>query len=62
MTVAKLNGATDQEIREAVAMAAIVRHWSTVLNGMQVDFNGFKQDTDTVLRLAAEKAKTTKSQ
>ena len=59
---AKLNGATDQEIREAVAMAAIVRHWSTVLNGMQVDFNGFKQDTDTVLRLAAEKAKTTKSQ
>ena len=59
---AKLNGATDQEIREAVAMAAIVRHWSTVLNGMQVDFNGFKQDTDTVLRLAAEKAKTAKSQ
>src|SRR6266436_5575462 len=59
---AKLNGATDEEIREAVAMAAIVRHWSTVLNGMQVDFNGFKQDTDTVLRLAAEKAKTAKSQ
>jgi AhpD family alkylhydroperoxidase len=55
---AKANGATDQEIREAVAMAAIVRHWSTVLNGMQVDLNGFKQDTDTVLRLAGEKAKT----
>src|SRR5580658_3022974 len=29
---AKLNGATDAEIREAVAMAAISRHWSTVLN------------------------------
>jgi AhpD family alkylhydroperoxidase len=28
---AKLNGATDAEIREAVAMAAITRHWSTVL-------------------------------
>jgi AhpD family alkylhydroperoxidase len=56
-TAAKLNGATDEEIREAVAMAAIVRHWSTVLNGMQVDFNGFKQETDTVLRLAGEKAK-----
>lgn len=55
---AKANGATDQEIREAVAMAAIVRHWSTVLNGMQVDLNGFKQETDTVLRLAGEKAKT----
>jgi AhpD family alkylhydroperoxidase len=55
---AKANGATDQEIREAVAMAAVVRHWSTVLNGMQVDLAGFKQETDTVLRMAGEKAKT----
>ena len=54
---AKLNGATDEEIREAVAMAAIVRHWSTVLNGMQVDLAGFKRETDTVLRLAADKSK-----
>ena len=54
---AKANGASDEEIREAVAMAAIVRHWSTVLNGMQVDFAAFKQETDTVLRLAGEKAK-----
>jgi len=54
---AKLNGATDEEIREAVAMAAIVRHWSTVLNGMQVDLHGFKQETDSVLKLAADKAK-----
>ena len=54
---AKLNGATDAEIREAVAMAAITRHWSTVLNGMQVDPDGFKRETDTVLRLAGEKAK-----
>jgi AhpD family alkylhydroperoxidase len=54
---AKANGATDAEIRETVAMAAIVRHWSTVLNGMQVDLAGFKQDTDAVLALAAEKAK-----
>jgi AhpD family alkylhydroperoxidase len=55
---AKLNGATEQEIRETVAMAAIVRHWSTVLNGMQIDFDGFKQETDAILKLAAEKAKT----
>src|SRR5882672_1519334 len=54
---AKLNGATDAEIREAVAMAAITRHWSTVLNGMQVDPDGFKRETDAVLRLAGEKAK-----
>jgi hypothetical protein len=28
-----------------------------VLNGMQVDLDGFKRETDTVLRLAGEKAK-----
>ncbi|WP_019015743.1 carboxymuconolactone decarboxylase family protein [Elioraea tepidiphila] len=55
---AKANGATDQELREAVAMAAIVRHWSTVLQGMQVDPAGFRSETDTVLRLAAERART----
>jgi AhpD family alkylhydroperoxidase len=54
---AKANGATDEEVREAVAMAAVVRHWSTVLNGMQVDLVAFKGETDTVLRLAAEKVK-----
>lgn len=59
---AKANGATDEEIREAVAMAAISRHWSTVLNGMQVDLSGFKRETDTVLGLAAARAKSAKSQ
>jgi len=54
---ARLNGATDAEIREAVAMAAISRHWSTVLNGMQADPAGFRQETDTVLHLAAERMK-----
>ncbi len=55
--VAKANGATDDEIKEAVAMAAISRHWSTVMNGMQTDLATFKNETDTVLKLAAEKAK-----
>jgi AhpD family alkylhydroperoxidase len=54
---AKANGATEEEIREAVAMAAIVRHWSTVLNGMQVDLGTFMGEVDTVLGLAADKAK-----
>jgi AhpD family alkylhydroperoxidase len=54
---AKLNGATDTEIREAVAMAAITRHWSTVLNGMQADAAGFQRETDTVLRAASERMK-----
>ncbi|WP_246680011.1 carboxymuconolactone decarboxylase family protein [Mesorhizobium sp. B2-4-1] len=53
---AKLNGATDEEIKEAVAMAAIVRHWSTMLNGSQVDLTAFKKQTDDVF--AAVKAKS----
>ena len=54
--VAKAHGASDEEIKEAVAMASIVRHWSTVLNGTQTDSATFKEEVDTVLRLAAEKA------
>ena len=57
--VAKANGATDDEIKEAVAMAAISRHWSTVLNGMQIDYATFKSETDAVLKLAGEKTKKT---
>jgi AhpD family alkylhydroperoxidase len=53
---AKANGATDAQIREAVAMAAIVRHWSTVLNGNQVDYDAFKAETDAMLARAAAKA------
>lgn len=55
---AKLNGASDDDIRETVAMAAIVRHWSTVLSGLQIDYVGFKQETDAVLKLAGDKPKT----
>ena len=55
---AKANGATDGEIRETIAMAAIVRHWSTVLNGAQTDLVTFKSEVDSVLRIAGERAKT----
>jgi AhpD family alkylhydroperoxidase len=37
-------GAKDQEIAEAVAIAGLTRNVSTVLNGMQVDFDTFKQE------------------
>ena len=42
---AKANGATEREIKEAVAMAAITRHWSTVLNGMEIDKEAFDKET-----------------
>jgi AhpD family alkylhydroperoxidase len=41
---AKAQGATDEEVAEAVAQAAYVRHWSTVLNGMQIDLATFKTE------------------
>lgn len=53
---ARANGATEDEIKEAVAMAAIVRHWSTVLNGMQVDFAAFRQEVDSMMAGTAEGA------
>ena len=46
--VAKLNGADDADVKEAIAMAAITRHWSTVLNGLQIDFTEFKQEMTKV--------------
>ena len=46
---ARLNGASEAEVREAVATAAHVRHWSTVLNGMAYDFDAFKAEVDKIL-------------
>lgn len=46
---ARLAGATDQEIGEAVAMGGLVRHWSTLLNGLQVDEAGYKKDIDRLV-------------
>ncbi len=43
---AMAEGASDAEVREAVAIAAHVRHWSTVLNGMGYDFEAFKTEID----------------
>ena len=41
---ARRAGATDEEIREAVAIAGLTRQTSTVFNGMQVDFETFKKE------------------
>jgi len=42
--MAKLNGATDAEIEEAVHYAKSSTGWSTYLNGMQVDYDRFKKE------------------
>jgi len=42
-------GATEGELREAVATAASVRMWSTMLNGMNYDFEAFKAEHDEIM-------------
>jgi AhpD family alkylhydroperoxidase len=51
---AKAAGASDEEIAEAVAVAATERYWSTVLNGLQVDFDTFKAEFGPLLGVTAE--------
>ena len=46
--MARKAGATEAEVREAVATAANVRMWSTVLNGMGYDFETFKAEHDAI--------------
>ncbi len=48
-TKAKMLGATDAEIQEAVASASETRYWSTVLNGNHVPYEDFKKEWDEIL-------------
>ena len=43
---ARAAGATEAQIKEAVAAAAAVRMWSTVLNGMNYDYADFTAEID----------------
>jgi AhpD family alkylhydroperoxidase len=53
--MAKLFGATEKEIEEAVHYAKSSAGWSAYLNGMQVDYDQFKDE----LRLAGQHARET---
>jgi AhpD family alkylhydroperoxidase len=46
---AKKAGASDQELKEAVGMAAMTRMGSTLLNGSQVDKAQFRKDVDRIM-------------
>jgi AhpD family alkylhydroperoxidase len=52
---AKLDGAMDQEIAEAVAMASLVRDWATLIDAMQVDEATLKRDYDKIAKALAAK-------
>jgi AhpD family alkylhydroperoxidase len=58
---AKLNGATDAEITEAIAMASLTRDLSTMLNGMQVDEGQFRKDIERIVKNVTAAAKKTAS-
>ncbi|MDG0815103.1 carboxymuconolactone decarboxylase family protein [Bdellovibrio svalbardensis] len=47
---AKFDGANKDEIQESVAMAGIVRHWSTFLNGMQQPQKAFEKEVDQIFK------------
>ena len=47
--MAKMFGATEAEIQEAVATAAQTRFWSTVMNGAIPDFEATKKEIDKML-------------
>jgi AhpD family alkylhydroperoxidase len=57
-TMAKMFGATDAEIQEAVASAADVRHWSTVMNGNGIDVDEFKKEWDGILAHLKKQSET----
>src|SRR5436190_5299404 len=46
---ARLNGATDEEIKEAVGMASLTRGGSTMMNGLQIDKVQFKKDIQRIV-------------
>lgn len=55
---AKMYGATDEEIRDAVEQAAFVRHWSTVENGIPpVDFESYKSEWDGIFEFVKAHSK-----
>lgn len=45
---AKAAGANDEELREAIHVASLIRHWSTLLQGNLYDLDAFIAETDAI--------------
>lgn len=45
---AKTHGASEKEIKEALASGALVRQWSTMLNGSAYDMGKWRQQVDAM--------------
>jgi len=53
---ARLNGASEQEIQEAVFMASLTRQGSTILNGSQLDMETFESELDDIVEYIKKQA------
>ena len=54
---ARLNGASEQEIQEAVFMAGVTRLGSTILNGAQISHETFDKELRDIVAYAKKQAK-----
>ena len=56
--IAKLNGATEAEIEDAVHYAKSSAGWSTYINGIQLDYEKFKKEVSQACEYARSIKKT----
>ena len=47
---AEAEGATQEEVREAVHVGSLTRHWSTILYGNQYDLEQYKAEVDAAFQ------------
>jgi len=45
---AKLHGATDEELEEAVAVSSVTARWSTMIHAQDYDLDTFEDETDRI--------------
>jgi AhpD family alkylhydroperoxidase len=55
--MAKLNGATDAEIEDAMHISKTSAGWSAYLNGARPDFDQFKEEILSIVQLAGAQVK-----
>jgi AhpD family alkylhydroperoxidase len=53
--MAKLNGATPEEVEDAVHVAKSSAGWSAYINGLQIDYDTFKSEVLTAVEYAKSK-------
>lgn len=53
-SAATLNGATEREMNEAISLAALTRHWSTIFHGPLIDLATFKKEVDQMVQHKTE--------